>query len=186
MRSTTKISFRARRGVAALGLAGTAALAFAGCSQLQVADDFENPTSSSTTEQTTTSTTSATSIQPAPAPAPAEGEVPPPEGEVPPPEGDVPPPEEGEVPPPPAPEVGDQQRDNFIALTQQFDAAMPEGVDPVQVITEACGQLDQNAPVGDVINGVAERGQYDTEKAAFFLASGVPVYCDGNVAKLTG
>lgn len=98
----------------------------------------------------------------------------------------MPPPPEGEAPPPPAPEVGDQQRDNFIGLTQQFDAAMPEGVDPVQVITEACGQLDQNAPVGDVINGVAERGQYDPEKAAFFLASGVPVYCDGNVAKLTG
>lgn len=176
------MTFPVRRGVAALGLAGTAALTFAGCSQLQVADDFENPASSSTTEQTTTS---ATSSQPAPAPAPREGEAPPPEGEVPPPEGEVPPPPEGEVPPPPPP-VGDQQRDNFIALTQQFGAAMPEGVDPVQVITEACGQLDQNAPVGDVINGVAERGQYDPEKAAFFLASGVPVYCDGNVAKLTG
>lgn len=176
------MTFRVRRGVAALGLAGTAALTIAGCSQLQVADDFENPASSSTTEQTTTSATSSqptSAPAPAPAPAPSEGEAPPPEGEV-------PPPPEGEAPPPPGPEVGDQQRDNFIGLTQQFDAAMPEGVDPVQVITEACGQLDQNAPVGDVINGVAERGQYDPEKAAFFLASGVPVYCDGNVAKLTG
>lgn len=97
----------------------------------------------------------------------------------------MPPPPEGEVPPP-APAVDDQQRDNFIGLTQQFEAAMPEGVDPVQVITEACGQLDQNAPVGDVINGVAEKGQYEPEKAAFFLASGVPVYCQGNVDKLTG
>ena len=177
------MTIRLRRGVAALGLAGTAALAISGCSHLKVADDFESSGTSSSTEQTSTSA-SPSSTAPAPAPAPKEGEVPPPEGEVPPPEGEVPPPE-GEVPPPPS-AVDDQQRDNFIALTQQFEAAMPEGVDPVQVITEACGQLDQNAPVGDVINGVAERGQYDPQKAAFFLASGVPVYCDGNVAKLTG
>lgn len=63
---------------------------------------------------------------------------------------------------------------------------MPDGVDSVQLINEACGMLTNNSPVIDVNTFVAERGQFDQNKGALFLGAGVPVFCPDNTDKLLG
>lgn len=177
-----------RRRVAAVALAAGATVALAGCSQLEIAGESTSTTSTTSAE---TSASTSPSSQPSSPRSPAAPSTPSSSPVAPPPPapGDpAAPPAPGDpaVPPAAPAEVDPQQRDNFIALTDQLGASMPEGTDPVGVITEACGQLDNDAPVGDVLGFVADKGGYDANKASFFLAGGVPVFCSGNTAKLTG
>ncbi|WP_333619613.1 DUF732 domain-containing protein [Dietzia sp.] len=178
---------RAGRRLAALALATGAACTIAGCSQIKVADSSSSSTS--TASSFTSSGTSAAApssappaappSSPAPAPSPAPGE----------PGAPAPAPAPGDpaAPAPAAPAAVDpQQRDNFLVLTDQLGASMPEGVDAGGVITEACAQLGGGTPLQDVLGFVGEKGGYDTEKSSFFLAGGVPVYCPDNTPKLTG
>lgn len=157
-----------------------ALLLLAGCGQMSVASDgppstADTSTSTSTTEETTTEPTTE------PEPSPSEEELPPPPEEAPPGE-----PAPGEPAPPPPPDVDPQRIGDFTGMLDQFGANMPEGTDPVVVAQEACGMLDENRPVVEVNDFVAERGQYDANKGALFLGAGVPLFCPGNTDKLLG
>ena len=178
---------RAGRRLSALALAAGAVCTIAGCSQIKVADNSSSSTSTAASSTSSGSSATAPSSSspaappssPAPAPSPAPGE----------PGAPAPAPAPGDpaAPAPAAPAAVDpQQRDNFLALTDQLGASMPEGVDADGVITEACAQLGGGAPLQDVLGFVGGKGGYDAEKASYFLAGGVPVYCPDNTSKLTG
>lgn len=157
-----------------------ALLLLAGCGQMSIAADGPSPTS--TTRSSTTAET--TNSEPTPPPS-SEQEPPPPPEEAP---SEEPAPEEpapGEAPPPP-PDVDPERIGDFTGMLDQFGANMPEGTDPVQVAQEACGLLDQNRPVVEVNDFVAQRGQYDANKGALFLGAGVPLFCPDNTDKLLG
>lgn len=174
---------RARRHITVAVLGCGALISLAACGQMEVGSDAAarstTPTSTSQSTTTTEPTEAPSSPTDAPSPEPEDPNAPPPPPENAPAPDAPPPPGE------PAP-VDPIQVENFTNLLNSVGATMPEGVDEIQVIQEACGRLNNNDPVVDVNNFVAERGQFDANKSALFLGAGIPVFCPDNTDKLLG